>query len=391
MTQEADVANNQADEQKIDDLALPKIDVLFAITAALGRNFDLTGSPFEAKTGTPWVLGDSTAQKFVEKIEERFRKKNKLHGFFSNTIWHAMPETVGKLLAVECDHLAFTDSVMTLLKNSANEIVGGNLGGGHVVFIMYRDRVVKAQEVDDDINHGRLLIVMVGNRSGFEFDEKLQPKSLTSIDINALRQAALIDLNLFDVSYPANSGDAYLRFVQGQSRSDFFKSALGCMESPSNKASVDNIYKAIRDFFAENKISRSDRDKCLASVEAFLLKKGKDRKTVQLKEVQALVDRVLPEDSEALGSFCVFVNTKEYEISSHFEPTAAAAVSGASVSVTDTNRSYECKLKVTSLGFDGSEKPVKVDKDFNYIRIPLDAASKKAISDLMGSADEANG
>ncbi|SDQ87385.1 nucleoid-associated protein [Pseudomonas moorei] len=391
MIQDAEVGQNQTVEPKNDDLALPKIDVLFAITAALGRNTELTGSPFEAKTGTPWVLGDSTAQKFVEKIEERFRKKNKLHGFFSKTIWHAMPDTVRKLLAVECDHLTFTNSVMTLLKNAANEIVGGGLGGGHVVFIMYRDRVVNAQDMDEDTNHGRLLIVMVGNRSGFEFDDKLQPKSLTSIDINALRQAAWIDLNLFDVSYPENSGDAYLRFIQGQSRSEFFKSALGCMESPSNKASVDNIYKSIRDFFAENKISRTDRDKCLASVEAFLLKKGKDRKTVQLKEIQALVDRVLPEDSELLGGFCVFVNDKEYEISSHFEPTVASAVSGASVNVTDTSRSYECKLKVTSLGFDGSDRPVKVDKDFNYIRIPLDAASKKTISDLMSSVDETNG
>lgn len=392
MNQEAKVSPSETEVLETEELALSRVEVLFAITARLDRDHDLTGSPFKAKTGEPWVLGDSTAQKFVEKIEEKFRKKNKLHGFFSGTIWHAMPEAIKKLLADECGHLEFSAAVMKLLEASSNEVTGGNLSGGHIVFIMYRDHIKKAEVVEGDVDHGRLLVVMVGNKSGFEFDKKnLQPKSLTSIDINALRQAALIDMNLFDVSYPENSGDAYLRFIQGQSRSDFFKTALGCMESPSNKASVDNIYKAIREFFSSNNISRTDRDICLASVEAFLFKKGKSRQIVQLKEIQALVDRVLPEDSELLGEFCKFVNSKEYEVSSHFEPTVASVVAGASVIVTDTNRSYECTLKVTSLGFDESDKPVKVDKDFNYIRIPLDAESKKAVSELMGIAEATHG
>jgi nucleoid-associated protein len=365
-----------------------KIEVLFAITANLSRNTDLVGSPFEAKSGTPWSLENVTAQKFISKIEEKFRKKNKLHGFFAALPWHPMPGKIKSLLAKEVDHLAFTTSVMGFLERAANEISGGNLSGGHVVFINYRDREA-ASEAAPEVNFGRLLVVMVGIRSGFEFDENLQPKSLSSIDTNALRQAALIDLNLFDVSFPGNAGDAYLRFIQGHSKSDFFKTSLGCMESPSNKASVSNIYKAISEFFSVNKLSKTDRDLCLESVETFLLKKGKDRKTVQLKEVQALVDRVLSEDSELLGSFCGFVNINEYEISSHFEPTPAAVTSGALINVTDTNRSYECKVKIVSLGFDGSDKPVKVDKDFNYIRIPLDASSKEQIELILGKPENA--
>ena len=141
MNQEATVTPSEIEVLEAEEISLSRVEVLFAITASLDRDHDLTGSPFKAKTGEPWVLGDSTAQKFVEKIEEKFRKKNKLHGFFSGTIWHAMPEAIKKLLVVECEHLEFAAAVMKLLETSSNEVAGGNLSGGHIVFIMYRDHI----------------------------------------------------------------------------------------------------------------------------------------------------------------------------------------------------------------------------------------------------------
>lgn len=356
-----------------------EITVEHAVTAKFERNRSLEGSPFDPELGLPWDLCNETALKFVQKIEERFRKKNKLHGFFDPKIWHPMPVNLRLYLDKDIDFKELVDTTLVSLEKASNSADKGNLLGGNIVFVHYKNGS------PDDL--GRVLVVMVGHKSGFEFDKNLQPKSLSSIDVNALRQAAHFDLNLFDVGYPSNDGcEAYLRFIQGGSKSIFFQGALGCNQSISNKDSARNVIEAFRSFAKESQIVRSARDKIESQVEQLFIKRAgaKDNKTITLGEVQDVIDRNLPVGSSNIGKFSRFVNEREYQVSERFEPTPQTAKSLIQVEVRDSNRNYECKIKSTSIGKSGSNKPVVVDGDYSSIRIKLDADSQKMLKDLLG-------
>ena len=46
-------------------------------------------------------------------------------------------------------------------------------------------------------------------------EKDMRPEKFDLIDTKAMKQAALIDVELFDVSFPGNQGEAYLRFIEG--------------------------------------------------------------------------------------------------------------------------------------------------------------------------------
>ncbi|MFP5499049.1 MAG: nucleoid-associated protein [Gammaproteobacteria bacterium] len=374
--------NNKA---KIENLAnevtliiKPRIKVVAAITIEFERNKKLEGSPFDPKSGTVWDLTNETALNFVEKIEEKFRKKNKLHGMFDPKRYHLMPENLKSYLDSKIEFMEFVSVAAASLKSQANDPSKTGLSGGNIIFVHYK--------TNDEHDIGRILIVMVGQKSGFEFDANLQPKSLSSIDVNALKQAAYFDLNLFDVGYPANDGeDAYLRFIQGNSKSLFFQDALGCNQSISNKDSAKNVIQAFRDFAKEAEVVRGTKDKIEEQLHQLFIKKShsKENKTITLVEIQNVIDRNLPLDSSIIGKFSRFVNERQYEVSERFEPTTQTAKSLIQLEVRDSSANYECKVKSTAIGKVGSGKPVIVGSDFSTITFNLDSESQSKLSALL--------
>ncbi|WP_262019985.1 nucleoid-associated protein [Pseudomonas sp. Pse35] len=353
-----------------------------AITAELERNPKLTGNPFDVSMGKPWNLKNQTAIDFIAKIEEKFRRKNKFHGYFS---YPTINSTPGNLRAyIDGGDTSFVHAVgqmMQSLKLAGNAVERGNLVGGNVVFVHY-----KASDETDD--HGRFLVVMVAKKSGFDFDSDLQPKKLSPIDTDALRQAALFDLNLFSVSYPKNDGDTYLHFIEGKSKSDFFKEALGCDDAVPNKESVSNLHVAVRAFVAECKLARSQRDKIFEKVVEHLKKRASEKKPTGLSEIQQVIDKELPVGHKHKGKFCIYVNENKYEINSVFEPTTSGAVKGELVDISDLSKNFSCKVKVSSLGYEGSDKPVLLDDDLSYIRIPLDDEARNSIISAIGKKND---
>jgi nucleoid-associated protein len=228
----------------------------------------------------------------------------------------------------------------------------------------------------------------VSKKSGFDFDTDLQPKKLNPIDTDALRQAALFDLNLFAVSYPKNDGDSYLHFIDGKSKSGFFKEALGCEDATPNRESVRNLFEAVNAFVSECGLPRSKREKIVSKVTEHLKQRASEKKPTGLNEIQQVIDKELPVNHVKKGKFCVFVNDNKYQINSVFEPTLPDASKGESVEISDVSKNFSCKVKLSSLGYEGSGKPVLLDDDLNYIRIPLDDADREAILLKVGKKDD---
>lgn len=130
---------------------------------------------------------------------------------------------------------------------------------------------------------------MVDKQSAYDFDsDKLTPTRLNPINTDALRQAAMFDLTLFEASYPENKGDSYVHFLQGKSKSDFFKDSLGCRHDSDNKRSIQQLFSAIDIFASKNSLGRVLRDTIDNEVKSLLKKKSKDKhgnKSVKIEDI----------------------------------------------------------------------------------------------------------
>lgn len=360
-----------------DEIRKVNVIVKSAITAGFERDKTITDFPFVSSLGAIWDNSDATAQMFVEKIEEKFRKKGKLHGVFDSASIHKTADHLYSYIG-DADFNQFVKLLCKSLERTGNLPERKGLVGGNIVFIHY-----STVEADDQ---GRILIVMLGNQSGFEFDANLQPKSLTSINISELKQAAFFDLNLFSIVYPELGRDAYLRFIQAGSKSAFFQEALGCKQSVTNRDSAENIISAVREFAKKNSIPLTLRDKIETSITDLFSAKSRSKhdKIIKLVEIQSLVDKELPLDSPLKNKFSTFVNANEYMVNDFFEVTSRTVNTLLEVEVRDNSRNYVCRVKSSSIGVAGSDKPITVDEDFQYLKVPLDEVSRSRLMELLG-------
>src|SRR5690606_17408647 len=142
------------------------------------------------------------------------------------------------------------------------------------------------------------------------------PKKVSPIDTDMLRQAASFDLTLLEESLTSDTTDAYLHFIEGKSKSSFFKAALGCEGSIPNKESVTNLFEALKGFSKEFDFNLRLKEKIQNAVAEFLEKRRKEKdphkRQVSLDEVSHIIDKQLPANTRGIGKFSEYVNDRNY-------------------------------------------------------------------------------
>jgi len=360
-------------------VSVPAIEVVAAITASLERDPELQGKPFKYLMGAVWNLKNKAAIDFIEQIEKKFRKKNKFHSYFSGLPSNQTPQNLQKYIDSDLPFHDLAQAEMRLLVSFANEAERASLSGGNLVFIHYKTP-------GDEEDHGRLMVVMVDKKGAFEFDEEsLEPKRLQPIDTDALRQAAMFDLTLFSAIYPEKTGAAYLHFIEGRSKSEFFKSALGCDSAVSNKQSVANLFEAIKQFSSYNSLKIGIQEKITEKVYEHIEKNiGKQ---VALGDIQHIIDKQLPDGHMAVGQFSEYANENGYQVNSVFEATRHSLNKGVSIQIKDYQNNYSVSVKSKSISYSGGDKPVTVDEDLTYIMIPLSPEDRDNIRAAIGGKE----
>jgi len=341
-----------------------------AVTAQLEKKDDKT---LDSKIGRLWNLNNEVSNSFITKLEYKFRNRNKFHNFLTkDDLPKSIPAILTKYIGGKINFKKLVEAVLQKIKievgNDGRKLSG--VTDNNLIFIHYKTSF-------DEGDLGRLLIVMVDKKGGFDFEKvALTPKQLYPIDTEALRQAALFDLTLFESSYPDNNTESYVRFIQGKSKSDFFKDALGCKKDVNNSRSIKELFNAIFKFAEENSISIPLRDKIEEDIRDYLENKSKDKndKSVTMKSIQLKIDKNLPDDHKSKGQFLSFVNTKEYKIDEIFEPTNFSAENATSYKFSDQNKNFTCKVRKTAIGKQNSTKPVKIDLENKSLILPLSEA-----------------
>ncbi|WP_430681966.1 nucleoid-associated protein [Klebsiella quasipneumoniae] len=352
-----------------------------ALTATLDVVQGEAGPKFEANTGLPWTLDVDDVKAFLAQIERKFKLKRKNHSFISKNVLPLSTATLlGKYNKGTITFPKFVESFMGNLKNEA-ALSKTRPAGGAVIFIHYH----KDNEED---SLGRVFVIMVNNNSVFNFDDDLVPRKLPSIDIDALRQAALIDLTLFDTLYPETNGEPYVQFITGKSSSNFFKVALGCTEELDNNKSIEEVKRALLDFSGHMNLSPIIKVRLLQDFSQLMVEKNKSttNKTITLKELEHIVDKVLPEASKAKGKFEQFALLGEYKINEHFEPSRVSQKQFEKVTLKDTENEYSCNISVGVISEDvNSESKVIYNKEEGKLIIRLSESDIKSMNDVFGS------
>ncbi len=267
----------------------------------------------------------------------------------------------------------------------ANDIGSGRLPEANVIFVHY-----KRESEDDEL--GKFLVVMVRHKRGFEFNKDLQPKRLKRIDIDALLQAASVDLNLFDAVYPGQNGSAYLHFIQGRQNSDFFKGALGCSGAIPNKRSMAQLDQAIKDFICREKIPRKLRRALESAVDKYIdtvmSREDKDKRRVSLDEVVTAFEKALPVDHPSRKKLKEFINDNDYEVSDIFEPTPQAVKSTRKVDISDAGANFKCSFAPEAIGYEGENKPILLAKDGSYVKVLLNDSERLKLINSVGEYEQ---
>ena len=354
----------------------PKLVAVAAMTAQFITQ--LGSSNLEAKLGDLWPENDDVSYKLITEVERKFKNKNKFHSYFSKTnASDSAPSILSGYIGETIEFDELVSKFMDSLVASAEDVGAHKVAGGNIVFMHY-----KSHEEDD---LGRLLAIWVTKKEGFDFDpETLLPIDSSHLNLDALRQAALFDLTLFDASYPdIPAEETYLKFIKGASTGEFFKVAFGCDEKNADNAhSIAQLRKAVGHFQDKHKLSNEFYMDASAKVETLLDRALKGGKAVSLTTLCNTVEDLLPEDSPLRGTFKSFINNNGYEINEHIEPTVNSVSSGQSIDIAAGDKSFSAKILRKQVGAAGSGSIIEYDTDGRLTFLITDEEQKRLLAKL---------
>lgn len=349
--------------------------IVIAACAAKFFKSSIGGHTFYDSTkGKDWDLSADICVNFVNLIGKKFSRAGRIYGYVDPEIVSAADNFTNYLSTK--DFAALVNGIMERLCDKANDPNRSSLNEGYVVFSHYRNLQGRDQ----------ILVVMLGKKGGYDFDndENLTPKDTESLNLQDFRQAACMDLTGFTKEFPENKGDSYLYFIKGNSKSDFFNTALGCSDSVPGKVCVENLKNALTAYFLEvgNDLPATMRRKIHAKVVSYI--EGKAGERVHLSEIQREIDKCLPSDSPHYGKFQNFINdhSERFKVSEEFQPSHIAAKNMGYVDVKLPSGDFDGRVKLDAIVIGDKSADLSVDKDFSYLTIKLPPETSLSLKGL---------
>ncbi|QXI18865.1 nucleoid-associated protein [Pseudomonas hamedanensis] len=344
----------------------PEVKPLVVLNACAAKFFKKTlgGLTFyDSNKGNNWDLSSPVCVDFVNRIGKKFSKSGRIYGYVDPNMLSAAANFSKYASDLEFD--TFVNGVMDRLCDEANDPARRSLNEGYVVFSHYQDH----RQVD------HLLIVMLGKQAGYDFDNdnNLNPKDTESLNLQDFRQAACMDLTEFKKGFPKNTGDSYLYFIKGNSKSEFFTVALGCSDSIPGKVCVDNLKNALGAYLQEeaSTLSLTERRTIHKRVVEYIESKAGER--VHLSEIQHVINKCLKEDSPHHGGLVKFIseNSERFKVSEEFQPSGITAKSMAFTNIKLPSGEFDGRFKLDAVAVGDSDADLSVDKDFVYLKVKL--------------------
>lgn len=385
MSKESKVSQDESNQGQVSKEPEKKgLTVLNAIGGHLKRNKAGKESFFDKELGVSWDTSDEVSINFVKQIEAKFARKNKLYNYFklsTEVSSQNVASELTKLSQAEINFDVFSEFILDALVTSATKKAGTSLSDAYVVIVHYKT-------VSDEDDNGRILVVLLDKKGVFNFNDQYKPVNRDSIDIDALKQAAMVDVTLFKALYPSREGEAYLQFIKGNQSSNFFKEALECGSSIENTSSVEHLFSALDSFSDEHNIDIVLHNNIQKKIEEKLSGYAKDKIPFSIDYVQSWIDECLADSHEAKGKFTTHVNVNGFQVNEWTVPTSDSILKAGSFVIEDDKKSYTCKINKGMIGDHDSDKKVKLTKGREYLMIPLSESEREEIVKRISKNDE---
>ncbi|SMY31824.1 nucleoid-associated protein NdpA [Photobacterium malacitanum] len=373
-----DTSFSQSECPSCDALAIPLIDPslneLVAVHAVtLELDIDKKKQTIVPKLGMLWPLQkEDVSYNFIKQVELKFKRKNKFHSYYEKNTDNKIPSHIHKYIqssASQEDFKLLVKSMTSELTAKIFETGVHKVSSCKIVFMHYRNTK------NDDF--GKFLAVMVDTKLGFDFttDSLLLPKSAAHINLEALKQAVSINIDLFSQCYPNTlESEAYLKFIRGSSSAEYFRTAFGCKEKSDNGQSLQNLYEAISQFSVINGLSSDFEENATSKLTGLLAKTKKSETTsFSLSEAATVIESELPKECEHLkDTFITFVNENELLINYYIEPTRKQIEDQHWIDLSDEDHGLIAKLHCNNeIGNSGDGKDVEYNKQTKRLEIRI--------------------
>ncbi len=348
-----------------------KMVAVHAMTVEL--EIDNSKSTVNPRFGALWPLeGEDISFQFIQQVELKFKRKNKFHGYYDSETGTQVASYLHKYIASSVskeDFIALVTSLTSELKNAIFELrVASKVTSSKIVFMHYKS--IK----NDDF--GRILAVMVDKKSGFDFtEESLLPKQAQHINLEALKQAVSIDVDLFDACYPSSpKSEAYLKFIRGSSSASYFRNAFGCNEKSDNGESLNNLYRAIDSYATINNLGADFYFEAEEKLTDFVVNiKNTERSSFSINQAASVIESALPPNRVDLeNTFTTFVNESEFMINQYIEPTSQQVKEHLWIDFSDQDNGLIARVHSSiEIGKKGDGKDVEFNEQTRKLEIKI--------------------
>lgn len=297
------------------------------------ENSETDERAWELNSGVEWDVTSDNVIKFVRQVNKKIELSAKEYTTFKTT--PSLRDFPSLLRTYLDDESQFEEFHTSYIEHKlAPSLTSSRLEEGAViVFIHYKVRqeptVIDVEEIEEtqeiselEIVKNQFQVLMVRNTGALKFTDDYQIAETAVIDLKQFVQGCQIDIARFTAdTNTVNEPDNFLTFIKGSGEvRDYFKEALFSEKGITNKASSQNVERAINDFWTSHKdsLDRSVRDDINSNVYTF--SEENKRQVVTLEQISTIVDGCIPNDNSNLrGQFVDFANQGNYEINDTFE------------------------------------------------------------------------
>jgi nucleoid-associated protein YejK len=295
------------------------IEVLAGISVPYVQNKDT--KKWSGTVGHSWKIDNVFVQAFAKEADIKIRNRAKNHGKIP---FPPKPKSLAQLFADYLDknkNVSFYDFVKTVQVSNGISLKTSRVQSKVVlIFLKYKKERQDSTE-ENPVFIEKLLVVLLKDKSALQFGDDGEPLGTEVIDFEDVMQGAIIDIDDFEIAI-LKKEDIDVSFINGSGgTANYFVDFFDAEGVIKNKESVINVLKALEDFSARNKLTRTQREYCSSKVKAKIEFNERNKLTTKLQDISAVIYdslKTVPELNIKRDTFEVFISEFDYKVNEEF-------------------------------------------------------------------------
>ncbi|MBO2586000.1 nucleoid-associated protein [Shewanella algae] len=225
---------------------------------------------------------------------------------------------------VQENKISFQDFVKSVQKNNKISLKTSRAQSKLVLIFLRYKKEIASNTDDNSVFTENLLIMLLKDKSALRFEDNGSPEGTEIIDFDDVMQAAIINIDDFSNSI-SEEKSIDISFINGVGgTTNYFIDFFDAEDVIKNKDSVGNVLKALQDFSAKIKLTRSQKEKCDKAIKSLMDKNERHKFTTKLEDISSVIYSCLQTEKNVSinkSSFSEYIQEYNYKVNSEFNVT----------------------------------------------------------------------